>query len=100
MLSIIRLFKNRWLRGLSHARRRALRLGMRAAADKQRTNGFKGDTWQRVSLEDLMYRLTMEVQELEEEIDAKDQNAEKIIAECGDVINFAVFIADNAKRRL
>jgi len=54
------------------------------------------DHWSGMSLQYLSMRLTQERKELERAIKSKD--AIKIVEECADVANFAMMIADNARR--
>lgn len=66
--------------------------------DKLHKNQHKGVSWRTETALWLMERLEDEVGELEVAIDEK--NKEEIIKECADVANFAMMIADNARRKL
>lgn len=68
----------------------------RIMAAKLRVNAHKG-TWTKTSLEDLLRMLGDEVNELAHEVERfGDQRCKPIdiARECGDVANFAMFIAD------
>jgi len=58
---------------------------------KLRANNHKGG-WEDCSLQYLSMRLTQERKELALAIKTKDKN--KVIAECADIANFAMMIAD------
>ncbi len=66
--------------------------------NKLAKNKHKGFLWRSDNADDLFERLMDEVTELEEVLDSG--NKEKIISECSDVANFAMFIADKAERQL
>lgn len=63
---------------------------------KLKKNDFKGG-WNTYSMEGLLERMRDEYAELEEALNGVDP--EDIAQECADVANFAMMIADNARRR-
>ena len=65
---------------------------------KLQVNKCKGMTWRNESAENLFKRMVEEGGELYDEIKKRDKEA--IIKECADVANFAMMIADNARRKL
>lgn len=64
---------------------------------KLRENDHKGG-WQDCSLDWLVERLYEEAKELWVEIDRVEPEADQIVREATDVANFAMMIADNARR--
>ena len=67
---------------------------------KLKDRGWKGFTWRDESGELLYGKLIKECVELRTEISRKKKSKRAIINECADVANFAMFIADNARRKL
>ncbi len=68
--------------------------------DKLKANSHKGFTWRSDNADELFKRLTDELMELGDELLKPRVDKEKIIKECADVANFAMFIADKARRQL
>jgi len=74
---------------------RKLELNKHKECPKMNPNG-KGRSWERCSLNWLLYRLRQETLELEEAI--SNVNIDAIINESADVGNFAMMIHDIAKK--
>lgn len=66
--------------------------------EKLNIKSYKGTSWTEEKAIDLYKAMIKECGELFDEIKIKDKNA--IIMECADVANFAMMIADNARRKL
>ena len=69
---------------------------------KLKKNDYKGDgtSWRQGKLDPLLKRLKEETKELENEIYCLSiDNQEEIINEAADIANFAMMIADNARRK-
>ena len=62
-------------------------------------NGYKGDNWGDMGFMWLLDRLEDEVKELRAAMSQPMVNFSDVMEECGDVSNYAMFIANNAKHK-
>lgn len=67
-------------------------------AEKLRKNGHKSH-WRASTFAYLTRRMLQEVVELLDELEEPTLDVEAIAMECADIANFAMMIADNARRR-
>ena len=65
---------------------------------KLQANDHKGG-WRNCTVEELYARLLDEVSELQSELNFPEQDSDAIIAECADIANFAMMVADIARTR-
>ena len=61
-------------------------------------NDHKGG-WRNIPLEELFSRLANETGELQTEINFPEQDMAAIIKECADIANFAMMVADVARKK-